>query len=249
MHERNLVLTLSYDGTDFNGWQIQASGRTVQGVLEHALHKRHSVLTPVIPAGRTDAGVHAVGQRAGFRSPIDSIPVERYPAAINSLLPRDVRVTDCREVAADFHARYDVISREYRYYILPAAIADPCSNRYAWGLSECLDLRQMNRLAGMVVGEHDYAGFAVRTAEVKSTVRHVFSAGFFPEGRFVVFRIVATGFLWRMVRSLVGSIVTMHKEQSDIFVETLRSGVRPISLESAPAQGLFFHRVRYKHES
>ena len=249
MHERNLLLTLSYDGTEFSGWQVQASGRTVQGVLEQALSKRHGVRTTVIPAGRTDTGVHAVGQRAGFRSRIHSIPLQRYPAAINSLLPRDVRVTACAEVSEDFHARYDALSREYRYYILPATLADPCYDRYAWGLSHSLDLRRMNRLAGMVVGEHDYAGFAVRTAEVKSTVRRVISAGFYPEGRFVVFRIVATGFLWRMVRSLVGSIVTMHQEHSDLFGEILRSGVRPLSLESAPARGLFLHRVRYEHES
>ena len=249
MHERNLLLTLSYDGTEFNGWQIQASGRTVQGVLEQALSKRHGERTTVIPAGRTDTGVHAVGQRVGFRSRIESIPLQKYPAAINSLLPRDVRVTACSEVSADFHARYDALSREYRYYILPATVADPCYDRYAWAFPGSLDLRRMNRLAGMVVGEHDFAGFAVRTAEVKSTVRCVSSAGFYPEGRFVVFRVVATGFLWRMVRSLVGSIVTMHEERSEVFTEALRSGVRPLSLESAPARGLFFHRVRYEHES
>lgn len=248
MHERNLLLTVSYDGTEFNGWQIQASGRTVQSVLEQALSKRHGERTTVIPAGRTDSGVHAIGQRAGFRSRINSIPLQNYPAAINSLLPRDIRVTACSEVAEGFHARYDALSREYRYYILPAMHANPCYDRYAWSWSGSLELRRMNQLAGMVVGEHDFAGFAVRTAEVNSTVRLVHSASFYPEGRFVVFRIVATGFLWRMVRSLVGSIVTMHQVRSDVFVEALRSGVRPLSLESAPARGLFFHRVRYEHE-
>lgn len=249
MPERNLLLTVSYDGTEFCGWQVQAKGRTVQGVLEQALSTRHGGPVSVIPAGRTDTGVHAVGQRAGFRSPIDSIPVERYPAALNSLLPRDVRVTACAEVPDTFHARYDAVTREYRYYILPATIADPCYDRYSWRVSQQLDLQRMNRLAGKVVGEHDFAGFAVRTGELKSTVRHVCSACFYPEGRFVVFRIIANGFLWRMVRSIVGAVVTLHGRQDELFLKTLRSGERPLSLEAAPARGLFFHRVRYEHES
>ncbi len=247
---RNVRLTLSYDGTDFNGWQIQAAGRTVQGVLEDALRRIHDRRIPVEAAGRTDSGVHARAQVVNFHTAHPSIPTEKFRDALNSLLPQDVRVHDSMEVDEAFHARYHARRREYRYYILPAAVASGYARRYCHRINNALHLGTANRMAAQLLGEQDFATFAAAggsAAGSGGSVRHVSSASFFPAGRYLCFRIVANGFLWKMVRSIVGTVVDLAHTEAAVsaFRDALEARDRSRAGPTAPARGLFLQGVYY----
>ncbi len=252
---RNIRLTLSYDGTNFNGWQIQPSGRTVQGVLEEALAKIHGVRIPVHAAGRTDSGVHAVGQVAGFRTEHPSLPTERFREALNSLLPLDVRVHESVEVGPDFHPRYSARLREYRYYLLFSPAPAAHRQLYCHRVSRPLDVRLLNRMTAVLVGEHDFAAFAAAASKDENTVRRIHAASFFPTGPYVCFRIVADGFLWKMVRSIIGTVLSLvpgdahgGEDAADpvtAFRDVLGARDRARAGTTAPARGLFLHRVIY----
>lgn len=244
---RNIRLLLSYDGTDFKGWQIQAAGRTVQGVLEAALTELHRERVPIHAAGRTDSGVHASGQVVSFRSDHPSIPTEKFREALNSRLPPDVRVHESREVPEDFHARYSARLREYRYYLLPAAVAPGYRQRYCHRLSRRPDLRVLNRMLAPLVGEQDFATFAATRSAEENTVRRVHAASFHPSGPYLCFRIVANGFLWKMVRSIIGTSLALADEERPVaaFRNALEARDRRRAGTTAPARGLFLYHVAY----
>ncbi len=246
MSERKLRIILAYDGTDFCGWQIQACGRTVQGEVERALEILHEHPLGVCAAGRTDSGVHARGQVISFRSDA-TVPDERFARALNSHLPRDVRALSCVVTTDEFHARYSARWREYKYYIEPAEVSDPFSRRFAWTLKTCPDLRTLNACARLLVGTHDFAAFSAAGDKSRSTVRSIRSATFHVENRFVVFRIVGNAFLWKMVRSVVGTIVACCREARppDAFRRVLVSRDRRRAGTTAPAKGLVLTRVYY----
>ena len=191
----NVMLTLAYDGTDFAGWQVQNRQRTVQGVLEAALARMLDRPVRVRAAGRTDSGVHAIGQVANFTAPM-TFAAERWAVAINSCLPPDVRVLAARPVAAGFDARRSALARGYRYQLLSGAVGLPHLRRYCYHVRPRLDLCKMNRAAGYLVGEHDFTVFSAARDRSRSKVRRVISAAFFRCPPYVVFRIVATSFLW-----------------------------------------------------
>ena len=247
MGERNMRVTLAYDGTHFSGWQSQAIGRTVQGVLEGALARMHGHPVRVIAAGRTDAGVHAVGQVANFVSDIGSIPEQRMALALNRLLPHDLRVSESREASAAFHARFDARLRTYRYYLLTAPVGVPHLRLYSYRLLEQPDVKRLNRLAAALLGTHDFTTFAAPGDPSRSKVREVHSAEFHVEGSFTVFTISANGFLWRMVRSLVGTLLELSSAGAcpRTLSELIDARDRSLAGTTAPAQGLFLHRVDY----
>jgi tRNA pseudouridine38-40 synthase len=253
---RNVRLTLSYDGTNFNGWQIQAHGRTVQGVLEAALAEIHGERVPVIAAGRTDSGVHALGQVVNFKSEHPSIPTARFREALNSLLPLDVRVHESVDVGADFHARYSARLREYRYYLLATPAAPGHQQLYCHRVNGPLDVRLLNRMAAALLGERDFATFAASGAADENTVRHVHAAAFYPAGPFICFRVVANGFLWKMVRSIVGTLLAVADggrppvagrpvDPVAAFRDAVAARDRRFAGTTAPARGLFLQRVVY----
>ena len=157
--ETNVMLTLAYDGTDFAGWQVQQRQRTVQGTLEAALERILGRPLRVRAAGRTDSGVHAVGQVANFTAPM-SFPAERWAVAVNSCLPPDVRVLAARPVAAEFDARRSALARAYHYQLLTGPVGLPHLRRYCYHVRRRLDLRYLNRAAACLVGEHDFTVFA-----------------------------------------------------------------------------------------
>lgn len=247
----NLLLHLAYDGTDFNGYQIQANGRTVQGELERALSLLHDHPVRVAAAGRTDSGVHATGQCVTFASDHRSLGVDDMPAAINSRLPADVRVLAAREVPEGFHARFDARARHYRYYLLPSRATLPHLRRYVWRVAPGVDPHRMGRDAAAFVGTHDFTTFAARAEERSSMERSVHYADLTVEERLFVFAIGADGFLWRMVRSMVGTLVEreMARLRGDDpgppMDELLRARDRSRAGTTAPAWGLFLHRVDY----
>ncbi len=250
MSSRNIRLLLSYDGTDFYGWQVQARGRTVQGVLEEALGKMHRHDVPVLAAGRTDSGVHADGQVANFFTDIDSIPAGQFARALNSYLPRDVKALASSEADPSFHSRYGAVARIYQYRIQPGPAPHPLYRRYALHVKERPDIVQLNRMAACLVGTHDFTAFTVPRDANPTRVRTVHSACFFAEGPFLVFRIAANAFLWRMVRSLVGTMLELEQKMIDPsrMEEILRSGERERAGTTAPAHGLVLHKVIYHGE-
>jgi tRNA pseudouridine38-40 synthase len=257
---RTIRATVAYDGTDFAGWQIQNAPRipaphthqprTVQGVFEQALARMHGHRVPVTAAGRTDAGVHAVGQVASFRTAIDSLTPAVLPRALNSYLPDDVRVVDAQEADAGFDARRSALLRMYRYQLLPGRQL-PHLRRYTLWVRRPLRLEMLNRMASATVGEHDFTTFAAAGA-VGSSFRRVVQASFFADGPLIVFRIAAQSFLWKMVRSLVGTMLALEAEcgadaaaPQARMAELIRDPSRERVGQTAPAWGLFLERVCY----
>lgn len=247
---RNIALVLSYDGTDFSGFQIQKNGRSVQEEVETALAKLQGRPVRIKAAGRTDAGVHAVGQVVNFESDISSLPSERYALALNALLPRDVRALRSREVSLSFHARKDALSREYRYYLLPQQPGYPFYLRYSLQLKTMPDLGLLNSLAAPIVGVHDFETFTAAGDPSFSRVREVFSASFFMQPPFLVFKVRGNAFLWRMVRSLLGTILELERRgaSSGEMEGLLSSKKRENAGATVPPTGLFLHEVAYGPE-
>lgn len=247
MAERNIRITLAYDGTDFQGWQIQRSGRTVQGVLEEALQRMHRHPVRVRAAGRTDSGVHACGQVVNFFSDLDSIPGAKFRDALNSYLPPDIRVMTGGEVEEGFHARRSARARWYGYYLYVAEVGLPQYRRYCWKVSRRPNVETLNRMAGCLVGEHDFTTFTAAGCQERSFVRNVQAASFHPEGPFLVFRIGAGSFLWKMVRSIVGTLVEVEGAGGgeERIRQILEARDRSQAGSTAPARGLFLERVLY----
>lgn len=244
---RNIRLTLAYDGTEFCGWQVQNNARTVQGEIEQALQRMHQHPVRIQGAGRTDSGVHACGQVGNFHSDLDSIPAERWHIALNSYLPPDVRALDSLEVDSAFNAKSSARQRVYRYYLYTGEVGPPHFRLYCWKLRRRPDLRQLNALASVFVGEHDFTTFAASGDASRSKVRRVDTAVFFPEGPFLCFKVAASSFVWKMVRSLLGTVLeyeynSMSAEQ---LAEALAAKDRSRAGMSAPARGLFLERVVY----
>ncbi len=246
MSERKICLTIAFDGTDFQGWQVQASGRTVQGVLEDALESMHRHPVRLTGAGRTDAGVHARAMSAHFTTDIFSIPAERFIPALNSFLPRDVRVTRAEEVSEDFHARYDAVAREYRYF-LSSGTMGPLQRRGVFRLGRTVDIDRLNRYAATVVGIHDFTTFSAAGDKSDSKVRRIDGASWYPQNSTVVFVVKGNAFLWRMVRSLVGTMVDLDQAGADpsVMADLLASRDRSRSGMTIESCGLYLWRVYY----
>ena len=250
MSRRNLKLTVAYDGSNFVGWQVQPSGRTVQGVILEALERMHGERVVVHAAGRTDSGVHADGQVINFVTTIDSIDSAAFHIALNSYLPADVKALDSREVSEQFHARYSAVRRVYRYYYSMSSVLHPRQRSFAVRLRHSPRISRLNRLAAPLVGSHDFSTFTIPRESSRSRVRHVMSAGFFPLHGQLVFEISANGFLWRMVRSITGTLVALDKEgaEPEEVRRRLAACDRQEAGPSAPSSGLVLHCVEYPDE-
>ena len=248
---RWFLARVAYDGTHFSGYQIQRRDRTVQGELERALEALHGHPIKTAVAGRTDAGVHADGQYVSFESDHGGIPTENMAAAINSHLPGDVAVLSVRAVPSGFHARYNARSRHYRYYLLHAPVQMPHLRSIRWRVPQALDVSRVNRDAAAVVGEHDFTTFAARRELGDSMVRRVLYASLERSGAEYTFSIGADGFLWRMVRSIVGTVVERELQRQrgtppeSTMTELLGQRDRRRAGTTAPAWGLFLHHVEY----
>ena len=242
---QTLMAVVEYDGTDYLGFQAQAEGATIQGEIEGALAAITQEETRVIGAGRTDAGVHAQGQVIAF-STAWRHSVEGLQRALNAVLPRDIAVRELAPVAKSFHPRFDALSREYRYTILNQPLRSPLARRFAHHFPRPLAVAAMNEAAGVLVGSHDFASFG-RAPQGDNTVREVCLAQWTPEGPFVYFDIVANAFLYRMVRSQVGTLLLVGTGElsPDGFEEILRSADRSRASQVAPAHGLCLMKVNY----
>jgi tRNA pseudouridine38-40 synthase len=255
---RTLKITLSYDGTDFAGWQRQANAaRTVQAVLEDALAPIEKGPVTVMAAGRTDAGVHAAAQVASVsvQSPISCHSLRR---ALNATLPTDVRVLSLEEMPEGFSARRDARLKTYHYAIWNGVSVPPFLRRYAWHVPQPLDARAMNEAAAMFVGEHDFAAFQATGSDVKTTVRRVVTSTVGAvdmselvrtpaDERFLRYEVAGNGFLRHMVRTIVGTLADVGRQRTPIDrVKTiLDSRLRNEAGPTAPPHGLVLWQVEY----
>ncbi len=254
---RTLKLTIAYDGTRLVGWQRQSAGESVQGLLEDALTRLEGGPVTVHGAGRTDAGVHAIGQVASVQLTC-SHDTATLARALNAQLTADVRVLSVEDTAPDFHARFSARSKTYRYLLCHALVADPFERAFAWHVPEPLDLEAMRRAAPALVGTHDFAAFQSAGSETHGTVRTVFRSELITldEATFLrprvfcpllAYEICGDGFLRHMVRAIVGTLVEVGRGRRDpeTIAALLHDGQRAEAGRTAPAQGLFLVRVDY----
>jgi tRNA pseudouridine38-40 synthase len=240
-------LTLAYDGTDFSGWQRQATRRTVQGELERALSRLSGgVAVSVAGAGRTDAGVHALGQVASFGLP-RAWDADELLRALNGLLPSDVRVLDSRAVDPGFHARRSAVAKLYRYELDIGGVRLPTRRRVAAHVPWELTPGPVEELAARYVGRHDFAAVASTGSDVKTTVRHVLRSEARFEAGTLTYDVEADGFLRKMVRSLVGGLIEAGRgrRSADELMAILGRGERRDWPAPAPPEGLTLVLVRY----
>jgi tRNA pseudouridine38-40 synthase len=267
-------ITVAYDGTDYVGWQRQANGASVQGLIENALTQINGRAVTVAGAGRTDSGVHALAQVVGFALE-RSMPADVLVRALNAHLPEAIRVTAAGEVPPSFHARFAAHSKTYCYRILTSEVASPFERRYAWHVPGALDLGAMSAASKVLEGQHDFAAFQGAGSDVASTVRDVFSSRIAdcglridfglpgaqsiadaairnaaicnPQSALLVYTITASGFLRHMVRTIVGTLVEIGRGRRSVesMAHLLLLHDRTHAGPTAPASGLFLVGVDY----
>ncbi|MBT2689953.1 tRNA pseudouridine(38-40) synthase TruA [Bacillus sp. ISL-47] len=238
---------VTYDGTHFAGYQIQPNKRTVQGELERALKKLHKGEDiKVTASGRTDAGVHARGQVIHFDSPLN-IPDEKWEIALNSLLPDDVAVIGAARAAEDFHVRFDAKGKEYRYFVHLSSRRDPFKRHYAYQFPFALNVDSMKKAAAGLVGTHDFTSFCSAKTEVQDKVREIQEIEVFEEGDMLIFRFKGTGFLYNMIRILVGTLLEVGSGERDpnSMTAVIEEKNRSAAGKTAPPQGLYLWKVFY----
>ena len=242
----NIKLTVEYDGTRYHGWQIQPNGETIQAVLERALAVFYAAPVRVTGSGRTDAGVHALGQVANFH--IDKqFDRHRLLRGLNALTPPDITIKDAEAVADSFDARRDGRARIYEYHILNRATPSPFHLNRAWHLPEPLELEAMRAAIPCLLGEHDFSSFRAAGCEADHPVRKVYASFFERRGDLLVYSIEATAFLRHMVRNIVGTLVQVGwgTRAPESVALLLAARDRSQAGSTAPPHGLFLMQVKY----
>jgi tRNA pseudouridine38-40 synthase len=252
-----IKLTMEYDGTNYQGWQTQSSGLTLHDFVCRAISGITGENTKLISASRTDAGVHALGQVAVFRSNT-RLPADTLKRALNAKLPKDMRVLEAEELDAEFHPRYQAVKKSYFYLIEKTQKQSVFFHRYAWGVPVNLDLDSMSRAASLLEGEHDFSAFRGTGCGAKTTVRTVHSITLARydsidfmtakiQGDFIKIRIEANAFLRHMVRNIVGTLTEVGKGKIPPaqVKNILASCDRRMAGPTAPAKGLFLEKIFY----
>lgn len=269
---RNIRLKLAYDGTNYCGWQVQKNGPSIQTALEWAIEKLTGETCPVLSAGRTDSGVHALGQVANFHTSC-AIPAENFRPALQAFLPHDIVVLESSEAAPDFHATFKATRKHYRYVIDNSPVPLPFLRGYAWSLRRRLDDGAMHEAAQLLLGKHDFRSFETDWPNKVTSVRTVFAIGVVrrpawevfaagneylpstqysvpgtPGGDMICMDIIADGFLYNMVRSIVGTLVNVGRQKwpREEVSRILAAQDRSIAGSTAPACGLFLVQVWYE---
>jgi tRNA pseudouridine38-40 synthase len=249
---RHLKLIISYDGSDFSGWQVQPDRVTVQGTLASAIGRITGEKVLPQGSGRTDAGVHALAQVVTLATE-SSVPTANFVTALNDILPASVRVLEADQAPADFHVRKSTRAKTYRYRIYRQSICPPFLARYVWHYPYPLNEAAMAKAAGAVIGEHDFTSFAAVDAEhgredhPASNVRQIFSSTWAREDEELVYTVRGSGFLHHMVRNLVGTLILVGKGTLEIedIARILETRNRSAAGATAPASGLYLVSVEY----
>jgi len=243
---RNIKLLISYDGTDFSGWQRQPDRRTVQQDLEEAIGRLTGVVPVTNASGRTDAGVHALGQVVHFLT-ASSLRTEVFVKALNAILPPDIRVLNAWDQPQAFHSTFDAKSKLYRYVIDNGAVANPFQLRYSYHVYQKLDVEAMHRAGQALKGRHDFHSFETNWPNRTSSVRTITHLGVSRMGDFVWVDAEADGFLYNMVRTIAGTLILvgLGRWPESKVAQALAAEDRREAGPTAPPQGLFMVRVRY----
>lgn len=254
---RNIRLLIQYDGTGYSGWQIQPASVTIQGLIETFLGQITSQATDVVAAGRTDAGVHAVGQTACFKTS-SKLSTAILQSALNALLPSDIRIMEVDEVDESFHARFSAKSKSYFYLVSTGKIVSPFVHRYVWRLPYRLDLKAMVQTLPFLSGTHDFSAFRGSGCGAKTTERTIYNASITElnaaefmnlrlKGEFIMFRFEGDAFLRHMVRNLVGTVVEVGRGRilPEYVAKIIAGKDRRCAGPTAPARGLFLDSILY----
>ena len=243
---RNLKLTISYNGHEFFGWQKQDGLRTVQGTLEEAFFALTGENVDVEGSGRTDKGVHALSQVASVKTE-NKMPTKNFKRALNNLLPPDVRILKVEQAPGDFHARFSAKTKTYRYVVKVGGDADALNFSTLAHFDYDVDLEKMKEASKLLLGKHDFRGFCSSGAQVSDFVREIYDIKISKKGRIYTFEISGNGFLYNMVRIIVGSLLDVGrgKLSLDSVKKALETGERKYSGTTMPPEGLFLKNVEY----
>ncbi len=243
---KRIKLTIAYDGTNYCGWQVQPNGITIEEVLNKALSKLTGENILVIGASRTDSGVHAMGNVAVFDTE-STIPAEKMAVALNQRLPDDIVIMKSEEVALDFHPRYCDCSKTYEYHIINSRIPVPTKRLTNYFVSYVLDIEKMREAASYLVGEHDFISFCNVRTDVENTVRTITALDILTDGNEIVIRITGNGFLYNMVRIIVGTLIRVGRGfyEPEKVKEILEAKNRMAAGVTAPAHGLMLVKIEY----
>lgn len=244
--EKNIKLTLAYNGGNYVGWQIQPNGISVQAVLFEAIYKITKEKVLLHGSGRTDAGVHAAAQTANFKINT-TIPAERFALALNTVLPKDIRVIASEEADPDFHSRFSAKGKTYCYRIFNRRIDDPFYDPFCWHIKEALDVDLIKKSAEKFIGTHDFCGFMSSGSAVKTTIRTIHSIDVRKNDALIELTYTGNGFLYNMVRIITGTIIECAQKKIDLneLDEIIQSKDRNRAGKTAPACGLMLMKVLY----
>ncbi len=240
-------ITLSYDGTNYSGWQVQPNGITVQEILETALEKLTGEKIKVVGSGRTDAGVHALAQVAHFEREKENIPPEKFKQALNTLLPNDIKIIESERATDDFDARKCAKKKTYVYGFYVSDVVLPLKERYRTQLENRVDVDKMIECANLIIGEHDFKAFCSSGTGAKTTTRTVYNIEIKENGNELDFFVTGNGFLYNMVRIIVGTLIGagQGKLGKAEIEKMLSTGERSLGGRTLPAKGLRLLSVEY----
>lgn len=244
---RNIKLVIEYDGKSFNGWQSQPTKLNIQGEIEKAIYEITKEEVKLIASGRTDAGVHSLGQVANFKTE-SNIPVEKFAKAINSKLKKSIVIKSAEEVDEDFHSRYSVKSKTYRYIINNSENGSAIYRDLEYHFPFELDVKKMNEAVKYFEGEHDFKGFKASGTSSKSSVRTIYEGRVYKENDRVIIELTGSGFLYNMVRIISGTLldVGLGKIKPEDIPEIIEAKDRKKAGKTLPAKGLYLVKVDYK---
>ncbi len=244
---RNIKMIIEYDGSRYLGWQrLGDSDKTIQGKLENVISEMVGTPTEIIGSGRTDAGTHARGQVANFKTSVD-MTLKEMQDYINHYLPQDIVVKKLEEVQERFHSRYNVVGKKYIYYIWNSWIPSAFDRKYSFYYPDKLDINKMNIACSKLIGTHDFIGFSSLKKTKKSTVRRIDSISIHREDEMLKFEFVGEGFLYNMVRIIVGTLLEIGTgaREPEYIDQIFESNLRSDAGITVPAQGLFLEEVYY----
>ena len=243
---KRIKLIVAYEGTKYSGWQIQPNGLTVQEMLETKISKLVKEEISIIGASRTDAGVHALGNVCVFDT-TSSIPSERLKYAINQLLPLDIRVLDSAQVSKDWHPRFSKSMKTHEYHIQAGKVINPIGRQTQYFVHGDLDLEKMSEGVKYLIGTHDFAGFSREECQLKNTIREICQACIYQKEDRIIFSISGYGFLYNMVRMIVGMLILIGKGKHppNHIKQILENKIKDVKKITAPPQGLILKEIKY----
>lgn len=243
---KNIKLTIAYDGTNYSGWQRQNNARTVQEEIEKALYKILKKSITIHGSGRTDAGVHALGQVASFTDDFD-LPVNKIPFVINNVLPKDIVIKTAEKMDMDFHARYCAKGKKYIYKIFNDSIRNPIYRNHTCYINGDINIKKLTQASKYFIGEHDFRTFMASGSNIKNTVRTIYNINIYKKDKFIILEYDGNGFLYKMVRIITATLLDINFNRiSPKDIESIiKSKDRSKAKHTAPAQGLYLDEVYY----